>query len=403
MKKLAPLSLVAAALIAAPVWAQEAKPDAPKQIQPVPTIEKEPVKKEEAAKKGLAVGDKAPEFKVEAFVKGAPVTSFEKGKVYVIEFWATWCGPCIAAFPHLSESQAKYKDKVTFIGTNIWERPYNSETLEKVKTFVEKQGDKMAYTVAFDGKAGEMDAAYMKAAGRNGIPCAFIVNQDGNIAWIGHPMAMDKTLDQVVAGKYDIETAKKAAEEEQRKAKAEKESAGKVSELRAKISKAARAEKWDEALAAFDDLIKLDPDRSGIYLQQKYNMLASGKGDFKAAYGLKDAMLADKGISENSQTCNEIAWRIVDPKGDVAAKDRDLDFAMAFANKANELTKGEDGMILDTVARVYWEKGERAKAIELQEKAVKQIDKNADAPDEVKSDIKATLEEYKKANAKSGT
>lgn len=132
-------------------------------------------------------------------------------------------------------------------------------------------------------------------------------------------------------------------------------------------------------------------------------MLASGKGDFKAAYGLKDAMLADKGISENSQTCNEIAWRIVDPKGDVAAKDRDLDFAMAFANKANELTKGEDGMILDTVARVYWEKGERAKAIELQEKAVKQIDKNADAPDEVKSDIKATLEEYKKANAKSGT
>jgi thiol-disulfide isomerase/thioredoxin len=395
MQKLAPLSLVAAALIAAPLWAQEAKPDAPKQIQPVPTVEKQPPAKKDEAKKTLAVGDDAPAFKVEAFVKGEPVKSFEKGKVYVVEFWATWCGPCVAAFPHLSKMQADFKDKVTFIGTNIWERPYNSDTLEKVKTFVADQGDKMAYTVAFDGKAAAMDAAYMKAAGRNGIPSAFIVNQDGKIAWMGHPMSMDKVLEEVVAGKYDL---KAAAEKE----KAAKDAETTVADIKAKMMKAARAEKWDEVAAAMDEMAKADPANKGEYLYQKYNILTKRKSDYTAAYAMKDQLLGDKTISEDSKRLNEIAWNIVDPKGEVDKKDRNLDFALAFANKANEVTKGEDGMILDTVARVYWEKGDRAKAIELQEKAVKACDKDAAVPDQIKDEIKATLETYKKENAKSG-
>lgn len=139
-----------------------------------------------------------------------------------------------------------------------------------------------------------------------------------------------------------------------------------------------------------------------MHLLKKFNLLANGKNDYAAAYAMKDAMLAEKSISENSQMLNQIAWGIVDPAGDVPAKDRNLDFAMAFALKANELTKGENAAILDTVARVYWDKGDRSKAIELQEKAVKACDKDAEANDDMKSEIKATLETYKKENAKSG-
>ncbi|MFT3684942.1 MAG: redoxin family protein [Phycisphaerales bacterium] len=400
MTKLTVASLLTAALLAAPVWAQESKPDAdkpdaPKQIQPVPTIDKQPAKKEKAEeKKGLTVGDKAPELKVEAFVKGNPVKSFESGKVYVVEFWATWCGPCVAAFPHLSENQAKYKDKVTFIGTNIWERPYNADTLQKVKDFVEEQGDKMAYTVAFDGKAAAMDSAYMKAAGRNGIPCAFIVNQEGKIAWIGHPMSMDDVLAQVVEGKYDIDAA-------QKKAKAAAESEGKLKDINSRIMKAARADKWDEVVTGIDELIKADPEHKSMYLTRKYGILLTKKQDYAAAYGMKDVLLAEKGIGDESQALNEIAWGIVNPEGDVPKKDRNLDFAMAFALKANEVAKGENAAILDTVARVYWDKGDRAKAIEFQEKAVKAADKDGTA-ENMKDEIKATLENYKKENAKSG-
>jgi thiol-disulfide isomerase/thioredoxin len=68
-----------------------------------------------------------------------------KGKqTYVVEFWATWCGPCRVSIPHLTELQKKFKTQgVTFIGVS-------DETEDKVKPFVDKMGDKMDYTVAVD-------------------------------------------------------------------------------------------------------------------------------------------------------------------------------------------------------------------------------------------------------------
>jgi thiol-disulfide isomerase/thioredoxin len=161
-----------------------------------------------ASAEGLAVGDKAPNLKVRGFVKGNPVTKFDKGKVYVVEFWATWCGPCRATIPHLTELQKKHKD-VTFIGVSVFE---NDQA--KVKPFVKEMGDKMAYRVALDsvpaGKPrneGAMAKNWMIAAGQKGIPTAFIIDGEGRIAWIGHPATMDDPLDKIVAGKWDLKAA----------------------------------------------------------------------------------------------------------------------------------------------------------------------------------------------------
>jgi hypothetical protein len=49
----------------------------------------------------LTIGSPAPELKINTWVKGDPVGGIEKGKVYVIEFWGTACGPCIKCMPHL--------------------------------------------------------------------------------------------------------------------------------------------------------------------------------------------------------------------------------------------------------------------------------------------------------------
>ena len=146
----------------------------------------------------LSVGDPAPKLAVKSFVKGEPVSEFEPGKNYVVEFWATWCGPCRTSIPHLTELQKKNAD-VTFIGVSVWERDQ-----AKVKPFVDEMGDKMAYRVAVDavgekenGSEGAMAKTWMTAAGQDGIPTAFIINKEGKIAWIGHPMSMDKPLEKI--------------------------------------------------------------------------------------------------------------------------------------------------------------------------------------------------------------
>jgi thiol-disulfide isomerase/thioredoxin len=127
----------------------------------------------------LKVGDPAPALAVGTWVKGTPVAALQKGTVYVVECWATWCGPCRATIPHVSELQKKYKDAV-FIGVAV------NDEVGKVKEFVKTMGDKMDYRVGTDDK-NKTSKNWLDAAGQDGIPCAFVVDKAGKLAWVGHP------------------------------------------------------------------------------------------------------------------------------------------------------------------------------------------------------------------------
>ncbi|HVM49951.1 MAG TPA: TlpA disulfide reductase family protein [Candidatus Acidoferrum sp.] len=161
-----------------------------------------------AAEPTLKVGDPAPRLLTGKWVQGEPVNDFEKGKAYLVEFWATWCGPCRASIPHVNELYQKYKDKgLVVIGQNCWERDD-----KLVAPFVKKMGDKMTYRVALDDKStdskGAMAKAWMAAAGRRGIPSAFLVDTKGRIAWIGHPMQLkDSIIEDALAGKTEVSKA----------------------------------------------------------------------------------------------------------------------------------------------------------------------------------------------------
>ena len=305
------------------------------------TITVEPVRTAEAASKildrerqniklpELLVGAKAPKLQIAEWVKGDSVRGFEAGETYVVEFWATWCGPCIRAFPHISELQEKHADELTVIGVNIWDRKKNRETgdydeamgpfVERINEFVTEQGDKMGYTVAIE-ESDKMAESWMRAAGRNGIPSAFIVNGEGKIAWAGHPMMIDKPLEQVLAGEFDLEAGR----------------AAQVAEFESQF--------W------YPHTMSLLGDE------------ATAQRGYEVAYALLRSPVA-----ENPNLLNALSWNIL-TSDKVAVRDHAA--AITLAAVAAEKTSWEDPSIIDTLARGYFDSGKIAKAIELQEKAV---------------------------------
>src|SRR5688500_13275034 len=134
----------------------------------------------------------------------------------------------------------------------------------------------MGYTVAMeqtdgDQPAGKMAQTWMKAAGRNGIPCSFIIDREGKIAWIGHPMQMDRPLEQVVAGTFDAE--KEAALEAER-----------MAQLR-QFAAAEQAKDWDKALGLLDAMYASHPSLAKTHRFMRLRVLG-GKGDAAAANAL---------------------------------------------------------------------------------------------------------------------
>ncbi len=347
---------------------------------------KQPEKAEAPAAKKLSVGDAAPKLQVSKWVKGKEIKAFDTGKVYVVEFWATWCGPCKTTIPHLTDHAKKFKDKAEFIGVSVWEQGDDIPGL--VSKFVEKMGDKMDYNVCLDD-GQKMAETWMKAAKQNGIPTAFVVDKEGKIAWIGHPMAgLEGVVEKVIAGTFDSKA------EAERAAKEAKEAEGAQAGMQAafkKVQTAAKAEKWQDAVKAVDDMIAAYPKVAENLIPMKFDYMT--KYDEKGAYAFV-LKAAENEYKSNAMALNQIAWKLVE---DDKTSKEGYTTALDLSKRSNDLTKNEDGTMLDTLAYCYFRTGNVAKAVELQEKAVKLVEKMGDAPDEMKDEMKERLQKFKKA------
>lgn len=328
--------------------------------------------------KTLTIGDKAPALDIAHWLKGEEIKEFESGKVYVLEFWATWCGPCRASMPHVSKLQEEYKDyDVTVIGVS-------DEPLQTVVDFLFKTDKKdnltnqerTRYTLTTDPDES-VKKDFFRAAGQRGIPCAFIIGKDGCVEWIGHPMGMDEPLSAVVHDTWDRDAFKASWGKS-------KEAETKSSAILARVQKAADDKDWEGVIDGLDQLIDLD-EKYASYKVQKFLIYLKELDDPTRGYAFGREIAFDHW--DDAMILNQLAWFTVDTEG---VKTRDLDFAMKAAMRANELTKGEDAAILDTVARVHYEKGDLQAAIEWQSRAVEFA-----KDDSMGQEIRETLEKYK--------
>ena len=135
-------------------------------------IAPEPVLPETGGQSSPLLGKQAADFSLPLLAGSQFSLAAEKGKVVVLDFWATWCGPCVKALPELmAEMSALPPDKVRFIAVNQAESP------EVVKKFIETRGWKI--DVALDARqiAG-------KQYGADSLPHTVVIGPDGRIAWV---------------------------------------------------------------------------------------------------------------------------------------------------------------------------------------------------------------------------
>lgn len=254
----------------------------------------------------LSIGDRAPSLDIEHYIHKdngfGKVSDFEEGKVYVVEFWATWCGPCIQSMPHLVELQNKYR------GEGVQIVSISDEDLETVqelmgqdypgeeKTFAEVTN---AYTLTVDPD-GSSTEDYMRAAGRNGIPASFLVGKTGLVEWIGHPMELDEPLSDVIADRWDREAYKEQMKRQEQ-----------FQVAMQKVNQLAGSGKFEDALKVvekvLEDMEGADDPRSNLIREQltafQYNLrLDSGdQSEEVIAFFRKQLAIAKKDSRELTQ------------------------------------------------------------------------------------------------------
>ncbi|SRR6266508_4125235 len=110
-----------------------------------------------------------------------------KGKVLLLNFWATWCGPCKAEIPGFVELQAKYGDKLTILGYSV------DDTAEKARAFAQEY--KMNYPILLGEGREEVQDAFGPVWG---IPASFLVSKEGMICKKHLGIAAKNTFDKEI-------------------------------------------------------------------------------------------------------------------------------------------------------------------------------------------------------------
>lgn len=327
----------------------------------------------------LRVGSAAPKLTVGQWVKGDPVQDLQRGKVYVVEFWATWCGPCRRSIPHLTQVQNRHRTEgLTIIGVSI------DQNTGAVKPFVDQQGATMDYTIGIDTRRS-MARDWMQAAGVNGIPHAFVVGKDGMISWAGNPLsteAFDRAVERALAQPY---TPSSPGE---RTGGSPASTLGGSTDDPATLNsvrEAASAGEWDKALNTLEAGFRARKLTRRTYRQERLDILFIGTKDTAEAYRLARDYIRDD-IGLNAEALRAMAVRILD---DQSLPQRDYDVALLAANRASTLARDQDAAALALVARVHAARGDYDQAVRTQERAV------ARASDDERAAMERVLDDYR--------
>lgn len=275
------------------------------------------------------------------FIQGDKVETFSKDKVYVVEFWATWCPPCKRSIPHLTELQKDYGARgLQIIGVS-------DEPVDLVKKFVKEKGSAMDYTVATQKKDDTFIAEkWMQATGQKGIPCAFVIARTGKLVHIGNPLDpnFDSVIKMTLANRYDPELLNR------------------VEPSIAAARKAAKLRNYKEASGLYEKAITEGPSTLIQYGFENWRMLNEQANDTAGAKAYIKSLI-DR-VSTDKYALMECANYLAT---DTGGQKRDLDAAQYAVDKLKSVSGAKDDPeALSAMAAVSAARGDFAAAAEIQ-------------------------------------
>jgi len=311
------------------------------------------------AQTSFAPGNAAPSLEGGVWLKGKPITRFEPGYVYVLDFSSVLCSPCRAFIPHLTELAHRYAGRVVVAGVYVYENP-EDDTLstryqEGVRRFISRMGAQMGYSVVVDGPARPLARTWMQAGNYQGMPTTFVVDQTGHMVWAGYPPGLESVLGRVLAGNFTIP---EGLEIDRRRTSAD-----------VRIYREKKNANFKTAMAIVDSLIRIAPADKYMYFE-KFRILLTT--DEMSAYAFARWAAAQPCV-HSEPVLFYIAREIVIDAHTLCRPDYKL--ALRLTDQAIDLSRSDvvTALLYDTKAQIYLSLGKMRKAVKAEKKAVSAV------------------------------
>jgi thiol-disulfide isomerase/thioredoxin len=336
----------------------------------------------------LKVGDNAPLLKIEKWLKGEPIVELKKGEVYLVELGTRFCHGCLLSIPHLSNIAEKFAGKIKVISVLVDEndeKKPDEDYITKLEVFVKAMDAKIKYSVAADVREKIMYETWTRAAGFNGYPLLFIVNQEGKIAYIGTPLfnGLESFITQILNREFDINTAGAPQE--------------KMDAIMANIERLGQSGYFQKTIEIFDSLIAANPFNTEM-ITRKFEMLLLH--DEELAYKYANDQINNPVFEKEPIELRRMASRIAFAGGYKKINHPNWALALQLNDKAfaiqMNLAPSYAYNAFETQAYIYGHMNNFKKAAQAEQKAIEYYLQYNNADLEKRKQLLDNLSEYLK-------